>query len=406
MNAPTTSGRSLTRQEAEELALRVASVASAQLPLAEGLEATAGEVGSRRLARGLADLALSIRRGQSLAEALAELGGRIPAPLAALLSAAEKSGHLGMVLEEWSHHKMAARLRWRQLWLALAYPATCVVVALCVLTLLAWYIVPQFRTMFTEFELQIPEQSVVLFWMAEFFPGLAFACLGAVFLLMALLRLFGGASAWYWALSQVPLVGKVWHWSSSAEGLRVAGLLVEQQMPLPAALELAGEGLGDAYVGSAFRSLAGHSEAGMPLWSGMLRDRRLPLSLVPLLKAGQQTGQMPASFRSAAEMLEQRITQRCDLIAAVVPPILFVVLAVIILATFSALILPLIWLVHIGKIGAGTWASTSPCRWFCWPSPARRSGRGALSSSGRRSIHNSPARLSSRSPAGSICGLP
>jgi len=341
MNALTTAGRSLNRQEAEELALRVASVASARLPLAEGLEATASELGSRRLAQGLADLARSIRRGQSLAEALAEMAGRIPAPLAALLSAAEKSGHLGMVLEEWSHHKMAARLRWRQLWLALAYPAMCVVVALAVLTFLAWNVVPQFRTMFSEFELQIPGQTVAVFWMADYFPSLAFAVLGAGLLLAFLLRLLGGASAWYWALSQVPLVGKVWHWSAAAEGLRVAGLLVEQQMPLPPALELAGEGLSDAYVGGAFQSLAGHAEAGVPLWSGMLRDRRLPLSLVPLLRAGQQTGQMAASFRSAAEVLEQRIEQRCDLITAVVPPILFIALAVIILATFSALVLPL-----------------------------------------------------------------
>jgi type II secretory pathway component PulF len=340
MNAPTTVG-SLNRQEAEELALRVASVASAQIPLAEGLEATASEVGSRRMAQGLADLARSIRQGGSLTGALAEMAGRIPAPLAALLSAAEKSGHLGVVLEEWSHYKMTARLRWRQLALALAYPATCVAMALAVMLLLAWYVLPQFRAMFTEFEVLLPGQTVALFWLAEYFPAFAFACLVAVSLLVALLRLFGGASAWYWAISQLPLIGKVWHWSATAEGLRVAGLLAEQQMPLPAALELAGEGLSDAYVGGAFRSLAGHAEAGMPLWVGMLRDRRLPLSLVPLLKAGEQSGVLPESFRSAAEVLEQRITQRCDQITAVVPPILFTMLAVIILATVSAILLPM-----------------------------------------------------------------
>lgn len=346
MNAPSSSAASLSRPEAEELAVHVADLAAARLPLADGLAAAAGEIGSRPVAKALVHLSEALRRGQPLPAAVQQLGGAFPGPLATLFVAAERSGQLGMVLEEWVQQRMNARLRWRQLASALGYPAACLVLALAVLMLLAWFVIPAFRLLLTDMEVALPGQTVVLFAVGDYFPPVVGALAAAVLFFALAARILGGAEGWHWLLSRLPLIGKVWYWSSVAEGLRLAGLLIEQQMPLAASLKLAADGLPDAYAARGFRSLAAHAEAGMPLWHGMVRDRRLPLSLVPLVRAGEDGGYLAASLRSGAEMLEQRTRQRIDLISLIVPPMLFVFLAVVILTVVAALMSPMMTLIE------------------------------------------------------------
>jgi type II secretory pathway component PulF len=334
----------LSRDEAEEVALRVADLAGAGLPLAEGLESAAREVGSRRLARGLSALARAVRQGQPLEAALRQTAPAVPAALAALLSAAERSGHLGLVLEEWTEQRIAARFRWRQIAGALAYPAFCLAAAVAVLTLVGAYVLPQFRTIFREFGLRVSDQTLLLLAVADYIAPAVLSVVGVLVFLALALRLIGGTSGWYWACSQVPLIGKVWHWSSVVEALRVAALLIEQRLPLPSALSLAADGMTDQYVGGTLRSLARQAEAGLPLWSGMIRNRRLPLSLVPLMRLGEQTGQLADCMRSGAEMLERRIEQRGDLILVIVPPMVFVGLAIVVVGVVVALFTPVLTL--------------------------------------------------------------
>ena len=82
----------LTPGESELVAIHVAQLASARLPLGEGLRAAAREAGSRRLARALARLGDAVQRGSSLAGALEECGGSVPPHLSTALMAAERSG--------------------------------------------------------------------------------------------------------------------------------------------------------------------------------------------------------------------------------------------------------------------------------------------------------------------------
>jgi type II secretory pathway component PulF len=118
--------------------------------------------------------------------------------------------------------------------------------------------------------------------------------------------------------------------------LRSLALLVEHRIPLPEALHLTAGGIGDAHVGALCRDLASRMEKGTPLFMAMIHQRSLPLSIVPLIRWGQEHDVLPDGLKSAAEMLEGRLRIRSNLIIQFIPPLIFIVVGVMVLSLVFA----------------------------------------------------------------------
>ncbi|MBW3599600.1 MAG: type II secretion system F family protein, partial [Planctomycetes bacterium] len=90
------SGR-LAESDAEMLAVYVAELSAAGLPLAPGLRAAAEESGGR-LAAALRAMADGLDQGRSLEDVLSDPAARFPAYLQGLVRAALRTGQLGETL--------------------------------------------------------------------------------------------------------------------------------------------------------------------------------------------------------------------------------------------------------------------------------------------------------------------
>lgn len=336
----------LSPREAESLVGSVAQLAAANLPLAAGLRAAGGEAASPRMRRALNHVAHAIEKGSSLEQAVTDCGRRVPAYLGGLLQAAERTGKLGVVLTEWVENRWATRNRWREVAAALAYPLVSLALAVAVFLFLAMFVIPPFKTMFTEFGLKLPVPTLVVFRMSEVASPLVMVTIVAIVLGVAAVRLFGGGGAYSQLVGALPIVGKLWYWSGSAEGLRAVGLLVENQVPLPEALTLAAGGVSDPYTGQACRQLGQRTQAGQPLWEALIRTRLFPMSIIPVLRQGEQQGTLDSAFRTAARMLEDRVNNRSLLVVQILPPLVFVAIALLVGTTIIALMLPMIGLIQ------------------------------------------------------------
>ena len=96
-------------------------------------------------------------------------------------------------------------------------------------------VAPVFKQMLTEFQLRLPLPTEVFFSLSDVWMPLTLSELAVVVLGLVAVRLFGGRRAYSQLMGAIPIVGKLWYWSGSAEGLRALGLLVENQIPLPQA---------------------------------------------------------------------------------------------------------------------------------------------------------------------------
>jgi type II secretory pathway component PulF len=320
----TTSDPPIPAQVAEELVERIAQIGDSSGLLAAGLRAAAEETESFRLARALRHVAGEIERGRPLDDVIAGATRRLPPHLAGLIRGAQRTGKLGTVLAEWLENRRATRMHWRSIIAALTYPAITLVLALLLYILLAMAVVRPFKEMVIDMGLRTPVNLNAIYWVSTTGLNVFLICLAASAAVLAVLRLVGGRVAWSWLMTHIPLLGSTWHWTGVAEMLRSLGLLVEHRLPLPEALRLAGDGATDGYVGRLSRDLARRVEGGTPLFMAIIDQQSLPVSIVPLVRWGEQHAVLPEGLKSAAEMLEGRLKMRSLLLIQIIPPLVFI----------------------------------------------------------------------------------
>ncbi|MHB1036499.1 MAG: type II secretion system F family protein [Pirellulales bacterium] len=342
---PSGSAERLSTEEAVELSSHMAQIVKSGLPLASGLRALAAELPSGRLTRILGELASQLEAGIPLEAAVQSHGGRFPAHVRGLVLAGVRSGKLATVLEHFVHeHRVTAELR-RQVSLLLAYPAFLIGVIFAIFVLFELLVVPTFAKIYADFGTTLPVLTQFVIWMSRGIPP-ALIFVAAVCLFLAVFWTLRNRATIRRLFYLVPLVGPLWRWTSLAEFLRLLGLLVESEIPLPAALELAGKGIRDGDLSAACRWMAQDVAAGQAISVCVRRMRQFPASLAPIVEWGERSAALSESLRAAAEMFEGRLHVQASLVKVILPPLAFLFVAVMVGLLVCAIFLPLISLIQ------------------------------------------------------------
>ena len=335
----------LSRDETNELTERVVEVAESGLPLADGLWAASCEVSYGRVRQCLRQLSEYVQRGGTLEQAVDS--GELPLPryLAGLLHAGARSGQLVPVLTELTHQERVSRDIWRQLRLALTYPLTVLLLLGLVLILIFTLVIPEISRIYLDFDTELPQVTQSLIWFAtvgwQYFAVAALVLVG----LALLVRFVGGARAWARVSAMIPGLGPLVQWQGYAEFARLLRLLLLQAVPLPEALQLTSRGVRNASVAQTARELGEKVAQGQTLAASMQSTSQVPPSVIPMVRAGEQTGDLPASLTVVYELLEGRVLLRSRLLMIVLPPVVFLVVAVVAIALVFGLLGPMVSLV-------------------------------------------------------------
>lgn len=345
---------SFRSRDAEGLLASVADVATAQLPLAEGLRAAATDANGR-VRRGLEQLAAEVERGRTLDEACRDTSIALPPHLRGMLLAAVRTGQLGPALEELLQHQF--RLR-RLLWRisgSLIYPALVITLNFAVISFLLVWVVPTFSLMFDDFGIDLPTPTLAVLAMSEM---MIWATTGdgrtgffAVAVFVVVLAYFtvsgrGGAIVQRYFIESLPIFGVLWQWTGASGFLYLLGALLNKEVPLEEALRLAGAGCRKADLRQAGGWLADQVAAGQSLGDLVDTSGCLPASTVPLLKWGERNDTLPEAAFALSEMLQERVDLRTDWLRSVAPPFVYVLIGLSAGAIIVALFLPLVGLIQ------------------------------------------------------------
>lgn len=310
---------------AHELTLAARSGA----PLGEALQAAAEGASDRRLARQLRELARQIERGESLEQILTK-SSSVPPHLAGLLRASLATGKPSFAIAEWLFARQQTRSHWRSVLAALAYPLATLAAAYALYVSLSIWLLPDYLELFDGSLIKAPPGLLAFFKFNTRGAPISLMLLGGIGVALLLVRLIGGRRGWSRLMTAVPLFGPLWRWSSSSELYRALAILLDNQIPLPEALRLTGEGISDADLAVHCRWLATRVEQGSELHRAMRASPELPPSTFPLIRNGERAGTLVASLRTAAAMLDTRLQAQASIITQLAPTVIFLAVFMIV----------------------------------------------------------------------------
>ena len=235
-----------------EVVAQVGNLISAGVPLVAGLRTLSEEVPSKRLRQVFGRLSEKLDRGESLEDAMASESRDLPEWLTAVFTAGTRSGSLPECIQ---HYITFSRLRSGirgKLIISLIYPAILLSVGFAVWGLLCLWLIPQFRSIFEGFGVELPgitrsllalsgacEMIVEYWWISV--PGFVLAVGGSW---LAAKAVFGAAVVRR-IQYHIPLLGRVLKLTALAEFAQLLALLIESRTPLHEALRLVGGAVRD-----------------------------------------------------------------------------------------------------------------------------------------------------------------
>ena len=230
---------------------------------------------------------------------------------------------------------------------ALVYPALVGIVALGVIVALLVFVMPQIVAAFAQTKQALPWLTRTLLGVATFMRsyGLWVVLLLAGLLVFFLWSLRGPLRDRGLALLQkLPLLGPLAQSADEVRVLTTLAMLAESAVPLPRAISAAAKTA--RFPGNARRLDAARLglERGQSVASAFADNDALDGMSLELLRQGEAVGGIAPAFGKAAHLKRQALERRLQWFAALVEPVMILVLGGVVLVLVLAVMLPIVTL--------------------------------------------------------------
>jgi type IV pilus assembly protein PilC len=329
---------SLGYSQLEFMAMEMASLARANIPLSEGLRRLAHAAQSARLRKAYNGLAASMERGHSLASALA--GASAPREFVAAIQCAEASGDMAQVLEFAVAHCRRVDKFYGGLANVALYPVLVISIAVPILTALCLVVVPEFETIFAQLGGPLPPPTELMIGLSQLLQnGVGLGILAA-----SLIVFLWACSPWFaktmpYLLQRLPLFGGLVMLSDAAMLMRFLERMLARGLPLPTVLRAASLAVWGRALRRRLMVMADQAERGATAFDSL--SGVLPALPLHLLQQAEERGDLVATCPGVASYCEDRFEMRAQSYQQWLEPVLIVILGVLVGSLVISLYLPL-----------------------------------------------------------------
>jgi type IV pilus assembly protein PilC len=290
---------------------QASSFLRAGIPILDALGVIAEDNDNKAMVAVLADLQSSLRAGMGFGAALARHRRIFPNYYVAMVRSAELTGRLDDTLDQLSSYMARDIESRRKVKSAMTYPAVIMVMSVVAVVVLALFVLPKFKTLFTSLDAKLPLTTRMLLAVTDFMSNWSWA-LG-----LGLLVAFGlGYLRWGGKkgkprrdslLLRAPGLGPLLKYVCVERFCRVLAALTQAGVPLPDAVTVAASSTNN----HVFQTGIGAARERMVRGEGLakpLSDTDLfPPAANQMIRVGESTGTLDRQLVSAADFYEREL---------------------------------------------------------------------------------------------------
>src|SRR5580704_4393415 len=246
-----TFGAGVNSQEIAIFTRQFSVMIDAGLPLVQCLEILGGQQENKTFQKVLLGTRASVEGGATLSAAMRQYEKIFDNLYVNMVEAGETGGILDTILQRLSTYiEKNVKLK-RAVKSALVYPVVVVLVAVGVITLLLWKVVPIFTTLFVSLDVDLPLPTRIVIGMSHF--------VGSIFGFLFLVAIIAGCiglKVWYGteggrmfidrALLKIPHIGMLLRKIAVARFTRTLGTLISSGVPILEGLDITARSAGNA----------------------------------------------------------------------------------------------------------------------------------------------------------------
>jgi len=323
----------------------------AGLPLIQGLDAIAQQHPNKEFKAVLEQVKGDVEAGAMLSSAMARHPKVFDSLYTNMIAAGETGGILETILQRLSTFiEKIVKLK-RALRSALIYPSTILTVAVAVVAVILWKVVPVFRTLYEGFDVALPLLTRMVIGLSSLIERFMI-----FFVIFAVLCAFGlrnyyktdkGRHVIDGALLKMPILGDILRKIGVARFTRTLATLLTSGVPILEGLNITAKTAGNVILEDTIVQLREKIEGGGTMAEPMRQSGFFPPMVTQMVSVGESTGEMDAMLTKVADYYEEEVDTVMANLLTILEPILMVFLGVIVGGIVIAMYMPLFKLIRV-----------------------------------------------------------
>ncbi len=327
----TTKGASL--EEAVVLFSGLARCLDRNISLTKSLELVAGRLKSPVYRGAVADINASILAGETMGDAFAEHPELFSEDALALIRAGEESGEINAVFKQITSGRAKSLKILRKLRAGMIYPVIVLLLAVGVIIVMSYTIVPSMSKLYASMNVQLPLATRALTSFSNILVHHPYVALVPLILIGALTKNWSKiyrVPRIQLFFSSIPTVGNLIKKTAAMVSFRVLALLLHANVRVAAALEIAARSANHVTFEGFFLAVRNHIQDGLSMpESFLMESHRLGpdgRNIAALVQMASETGNMNEVLDELATDYEEELDLMSSQIDKLLEPFILVIL--------------------------------------------------------------------------------
>jgi type IV pilus assembly protein PilC len=347
--------KSSAKIKAKDLAIftrQLGVMINAGLPLVQSLEILASNQTKQSFAGILTGVRSTVEGGSTLSNAFQQYPRVFDQLYCNMIAAGESGGILDGVLTRLSGYiEKAVKLR-RAVRSALIYPVSVVTIAVGIMVLLLWKVVPIFATLFVGLGVALPLPTRMVIALSDLVARTAWILIvgvvAAVYGLKRCHRTAKGRLIIDGFILKLPVLGLLMRKIAVARFSRTLGTLITSGVPMMEAMDITARTSGNAVIEEAILKVRKAVGEGRTIVDPLREIGVFPNMVVQMIGVGEQTGALDGMLQKVADFYEDEVDSAVADLLTAMEPMIILLLGVMIGGVVISMYLPLFSL--IGKL--------------------------------------------------------
>ena len=328
---------------------QMATMIDAGLPIVQALDLLGGQQDKPTFKRVLLQIKSDIESGQHFSESLKKHPKVFNDLFVNLVAAGEAGGILDRILQRLATYiEKASKLK-QQIRGAMTYPIGVLVIAIVVVIVLLWKVIPVFENMFKDMggggKAVLPGPTQFVIDLSAAFQNHAFLIVGSVTGFAVGFSAFAsnrrGKAILDRILIRAPLFGPLLRKVAVARFTRTLGTLLASGVPILDALEIVARTAGNIVVTEAIMYARQKISEGRNITEPLLETKVFPSMVVQMIGVGEQTGALDTMLNKIADFYEEEVDVAVAGLTSLMEPLMMVFLGGIVGGLMIAMYMPI-----------------------------------------------------------------
>lgn len=323
-----------------------ATMLQAGIPVLQILKILAQQSENEALREKLREITVDVERGSDLAGAMKKHGDFFPRIIVSMVETGEAGGILDTIMERLAdhfqrQHDLEAKIR-----SATIYPAVVTVLAILVLLLMIFFVLPRFAEMLDPMGVEMPLITRVIMALADLLIRFWYLALGLLallaFLLGRYLKTERGRAVFDRLRLNLPIFGPLYIKMITARFTRTLATLLASGVALLSALELVEKVIDNRVLSGVLAETAQAIRRGQNIFVPLAESAIFPPMMVEMVHVGEESGTLDEMLSRSADFYEAEVTYFLDRLAAIIEPVLLIAVGFIVALLLISIMTPML----------------------------------------------------------------